>query len=141
MHASGASLLGRVETLLRLLIAHTDRWPPRLPLVCSRASLRVLGSVGEPINPEAWKWYHEVRPEWSVATLSCYPSAAACLVTAGRGQLNSRAQLLPSVHMAPMKVAPASALIPPPSPQLNRWLATAAAPLWTPGGRRRLRAT
>ncbi|MEZ4700828.1 MAG: acetate--CoA ligase [Rhodothermales bacterium] len=26
----------------------------------SRASLRVLGSVGEPINPEAWKWYHEV---------------------------------------------------------------------------------
>ncbi len=24
------------------------------------SSLRVLGSVGEPINPEAWKWYHEV---------------------------------------------------------------------------------
>ena len=26
----------------------------------SRASLRVLGSVGEPINPEAWRWYHKV---------------------------------------------------------------------------------
>ena len=26
----------------------------------SRASLRLLGSVGEPINPEAWVWYHEV---------------------------------------------------------------------------------
>lgn len=26
----------------------------------SRASLRVLGSVGEPINPEAWHWYHRV---------------------------------------------------------------------------------
>ena len=26
----------------------------------SRASLRVLGSVGEPINPEAWRWYHAV---------------------------------------------------------------------------------
>ncbi|MDR3494245.1 MAG: acetate--CoA ligase [Ancalomicrobiaceae bacterium] len=26
----------------------------------SRASLRVLGSVGEPINPEAWLWYHQV---------------------------------------------------------------------------------
>jgi acetyl-CoA synthetase len=25
-----------------------------------RSSLRLLGSVGEPINPEAWKWYHEV---------------------------------------------------------------------------------
>jgi acetyl-CoA synthetase len=29
----------------------------------SRASLRVLGSVGEPINPEAWRWYHEVIGE------------------------------------------------------------------------------
>ncbi|MEI8096085.1 MAG: acetate--CoA ligase [Spirochaetales bacterium] len=28
-----------------------------------RTSLRVLGSVGEPINPEAWKWYHEVVGE------------------------------------------------------------------------------
>ena len=26
----------------------------------SRTSLRLLGSVGEPINPEAWRWYHEV---------------------------------------------------------------------------------
>ncbi|WP_058835868.1 acetate--CoA ligase [Luteimonas abyssi] len=26
----------------------------------SRASLRILGTVGEPINPEAWRWYHEV---------------------------------------------------------------------------------
>jgi acetyl-CoA synthetase len=26
----------------------------------SRASLKLLGSVGEPINPEAWRWYHEV---------------------------------------------------------------------------------
>ena len=29
----------------------------------SRKSLRVLGSVGEPINPEAWRWYHEVVGE------------------------------------------------------------------------------
>ncbi|TAK55584.1 MAG: acetate--CoA ligase [Gammaproteobacteria bacterium] len=27
---------------------------------CSRTSLRLLGSVGEPINPEAWQWYHRV---------------------------------------------------------------------------------
>ncbi|MGC1547819.1 MAG: acetate--CoA ligase [Rhodanobacter sp.] len=27
---------------------------------CSRASLRVLGTVGEPINPEAWEWYYHV---------------------------------------------------------------------------------
>ena len=29
----------------------------------SRASLKLLGSVGEPINPEAWRWYHEVVGE------------------------------------------------------------------------------
>ncbi|ALO46996.1 acetate--CoA ligase [Pseudohongiella spirulinae] len=29
----------------------------------SRASLRLLGSVGEPINPEAWEWYHKVVGE------------------------------------------------------------------------------
>jgi acetyl-CoA synthetase len=26
-----------------------------------RSSLRILGTVGEPINPEAWRWYFEVR--------------------------------------------------------------------------------
>jgi acetyl-CoA synthetase len=29
----------------------------------SRASLRILGRVGEPINPEAWNWYHRVVGE------------------------------------------------------------------------------
>ena len=29
----------------------------------SRASIRLLGTVGEPINPEAWKWYHEIVGE------------------------------------------------------------------------------
>ena len=33
---------------------------------CDRSSLRLLGSVGEPINPEAWKWYHEVVGEVSL---------------------------------------------------------------------------
>ncbi|MCQ8140357.1 AMP-binding protein, partial [Vibrio parahaemolyticus] len=28
-----------------------------------RSSLKVLGSVGEPINPEAWRWYHDVVGE------------------------------------------------------------------------------
>ncbi|TAL71989.1 MAG: acetate--CoA ligase [Rhodanobacter sp.] len=30
---------------------------------CSRKSLRILGSVGEPINPEAWEWYYNVVGE------------------------------------------------------------------------------
>ena len=37
-----------------------------------RTSLRVLGTVGEPINPEAWRWYYEVRPP------NCVGSPAPC---------------------------------------------------------------
>lgn len=28
-----------------------------------RTSLRILGTVGEPINPEAWRWYYEARSQ------------------------------------------------------------------------------
>ncbi|CAH0495760.1 acetate--CoA ligase [Novosphingobium sp. CECT 9465] len=43
-------------TALRALMREGDDWVKRT----SRASLRLLGSVGEPINPEAWEWYHKV---------------------------------------------------------------------------------
>ncbi|MBM4236533.1 MAG: acetate--CoA ligase [Firmicutes bacterium] len=35
------------------------RWGNQFPDGCNLGSLRLLGSVGEPINPEAWLWYHE----------------------------------------------------------------------------------
>ncbi|GIU84369.1 MAG: acetyl-coenzyme A synthetase [Acidimicrobiales bacterium] len=35
------------------------KWGPQEPAKHDLSSLRVLGSVGEPINPEAWMWYHE----------------------------------------------------------------------------------
>ncbi len=34
------------------------KWGPRYPQSCDLSSLRVLGTVGEPINPEAWLWYY-----------------------------------------------------------------------------------
>ena len=43
-------------TALRALMREGDDWVT----ASSRASLRLLGSVGEPINPEAWEWYHRV---------------------------------------------------------------------------------
>ena len=43
-------------TAIRALIRQGEEWPAKYKL----DSLRVLGSVGEPINPEAWIWYHEV---------------------------------------------------------------------------------
>jgi acetyl-CoA synthetase len=42
-------------TAIRALIRLGDEWPAKHDL----SSLRVLGSVGEPINPEAWMWYHK----------------------------------------------------------------------------------
>ncbi len=36
------------------------RWGEEYPKRHDMSSLRLLGSVGEPINPEAWKWYHKV---------------------------------------------------------------------------------
>ncbi|MGB2426599.1 MAG: acetate--CoA ligase [Alteromonas sp.] len=43
-------------TAIRALMAHGDA-----PVEgCDISSLRILGSVGEPINPEAWEWYHRV---------------------------------------------------------------------------------
>jgi acetyl-CoA synthetase len=35
------------------------KWGTEFPARCDLSSLRLLGSVGEPINPEAWIWYHE----------------------------------------------------------------------------------
>ena len=43
-------------TALRAVARLGDSWVKKY----KRDSLRVLGSVGEPINPEVWKWYHEV---------------------------------------------------------------------------------
>jgi acetyl-CoA synthetase len=42
-------------TAIRALIQKGDEWPAKYDL----SSLRILGSVGEPINPEAWMWYHK----------------------------------------------------------------------------------
>jgi len=46
-------------TALRSLMREGDEWVNKT----SRASLRLLGSVGEPINPEAWEWYYNVVGE------------------------------------------------------------------------------
>ena len=52
----GINILYTAPTAIRGLMRFGDAWPNRHDL----SSLRLLGSVGEPINPEAWKWYHKV---------------------------------------------------------------------------------
>lgn len=51
----GINILYTAPTAIRGLMRYGDAWPKRHDL----SSLRLLGSVGEPINPEAWRWYHE----------------------------------------------------------------------------------
>jgi len=50
------SILYTAPTAIRGLMRFGEAWPNRHDL----SSLRLLGSVGEPINPEAWKWYYHV---------------------------------------------------------------------------------
>ena len=50
------SILYTAPTAIRTFI----RWGDEFPKRCNLSSLRLLGSVGEPINPEAWVWYWKV---------------------------------------------------------------------------------
>ncbi len=52
----GINILYTAPTAIRGLMRFGEAWPNRHDL----SSLRLLGSVGEPINPEAWKWYYRV---------------------------------------------------------------------------------
>jgi acetyl-CoA synthetase len=50
------TLFYTAPTAIRAIAQHGDAWVKKY----RRTSLRLLGTVGEPINPEAWRWYHEV---------------------------------------------------------------------------------
>ncbi|HKY16803.1 MAG TPA: acetate--CoA ligase [Microthrixaceae bacterium] len=50
----GVTQLYTAPTAIRTFMKWGAKWPERHDL----SSLRVLGTVGEPINPEAWMWYH-----------------------------------------------------------------------------------
>jgi acetyl-CoA synthetase len=52
----GVTILYTAPTAIRAFIKWGDEWPKKYDL----SSLRLLGTVGEPINPEAWMWYHNV---------------------------------------------------------------------------------
>ena len=42
-------------TAIRMFMRYGEQWPAKYDL----SSLRILGTVGEPINPEAWEWYYK----------------------------------------------------------------------------------
>ena len=50
----GVTVFYTAPTAIRAMMRWGDEWPAARDL----SSLRLLGTVGEPINPEAWRWYH-----------------------------------------------------------------------------------
>jgi acetyl-CoA synthetase len=80
------NILYTAPTAIRTFIKWGDEWPKKHDLT----SLRLLGTVGEPINPEAWMWYREViggnrcpivdtwwQTETGAITISPVPGAVA----------------------------------------------------------------
>ncbi len=51
----GVTILYTAPTAIRAFMKWGDHWPAKHDL----STLRLLGTVGEPINPEAWMWYHK----------------------------------------------------------------------------------
>ena len=83
----GVSIYYTAPTLIRTFM----KWGTEIPEKYDLSSLRVLGSVGEPINPEAWMWYREnighdncpiVDTWWQTETgaimISPLPGVTAC---------------------------------------------------------------
>jgi len=54
------SIFYTAPTVIRLLTKYGEKWPRQYDL----SSIRLLGSVGEVINPEAWHWYHKNIGKW-----------------------------------------------------------------------------
>jgi len=64
----GVQIFYTAPTALRAIAQAGNEWVQRY----KRSSLRVLGSVGEPINPEIWKWYHDVVGEKRCAVVDTW---------------------------------------------------------------------
>jgi acetyl-CoA synthetase len=64
----GINIFYTAPTAIRAIARAGDEWVKRY----HRSSLRILGSVGEPINPEVWLWYHDVVGEGRCAVVDTW---------------------------------------------------------------------
>ena len=64
----GVNIFYTAPTAIRALIRAGDEHVTRY----SRSSLRILGTVGEPINPDTWRWYHDVVGEGRCAVVDTW---------------------------------------------------------------------
>jgi acetyl-CoA synthetase len=64
----GINIFYTAPTAIRAIARSGDEWVKKY----RRSSLRILGSVGEPINPEVWLWYHDVVGEGRCAVVDTW---------------------------------------------------------------------
>ena len=64
----GVTIFYTAPTAIRAIAREGDAWVKKH----SRKSLRILGTVGEPINPEVWNWYHDVVGEKRCAVVDTW---------------------------------------------------------------------
>eukprot|EP00070_Physeter_catodon_P015703 XP_023973881.2 acetyl-coenzyme A synthetase-like [Physeter catodon] len=75
-------------TAIRTLIRHGNAWPEKYDL----SSLRILGTVGEPINPEVWRWYFTVvgRERCSIVDTYWQTESGGHLITPLPGAIQTK---------------------------------------------------
>jgi acetyl-CoA synthetase len=64
----GITILYGTPTAVRMFMKFGEQWVNKHDL----SSLRILGTVGEPINPEAWKWYYNVIGKGKLAIIDTW---------------------------------------------------------------------
>jgi len=64
----GITILYSTPTAVRMFMKFGEQWINQHDL----SSLRILGTVGEPINPEAWKWYYRVMGKGKLAVIDTW---------------------------------------------------------------------
>ncbi|MDH7563575.1 MAG: acetate--CoA ligase [Candidatus Bathyarchaeota archaeon] len=64
----GITILYTTPTAIRMFMRYGEEWVKKHDL----STLRLLGSVGEPINPEAWRWYYKVIGKEKLAIIDTW---------------------------------------------------------------------
>jgi acetyl-CoA synthetase len=99
-------------TALRALMREGDEWVAKT----SRKSLRLLGSVGEPINPEAWEWYWRVVGEGRCPIVDTWwqTETGAAMITGQPGAIAMKpgSASLPMYGVVPQLVDGEGAVLP-----------------------------
>ena len=96
----GVTILYATPTAIRMSMKFGEQWITKHDL----STLRLLGSVGEPINPEAWKWYYRVVGKEKLPIIDTYwqTETGGSMIAAASG-----------IELTPLK--PGSATFPMPS--------------------------